>query len=467
MSHDILTIYKDILRFAGMHVDANDMVYTQFDGNKQLAMLNGVPIVLPTHHHLRTANPKEKLIFHPLSENILNQGESDMGCKLRRSINIRVNYVFGILAQSLLVLAASPKLHPKLTPDQTELMIALKDPDTTTVKHWSELMQKAFAKKRPFVDIYVRYGGTYKGQRYFRIGVTSFPIYEDLKAEKGPLLGVNLRNKDRTHLRELYRFILPGIDLPEQYSFGSNSNTAPYLEALMHSAMHVASRLNGIIQQYQPYIFNEDNGITLEDLQFTSDWVSAFENVDSLLPLINRIPPQLGNEGTVPATPLTPPTAAAPSYPVPAAAPAPASHAHSTSPAVQHQAPPPQSNLQYSDRGLDFKSLMRSQQPPDQPPYGGSPWGGVPNPWVPQPPQGQMPPGYGYQSTPPGYPPGYQPGQAAGYGPPMAPPGYGPAGYPPGYMPGQPPGYPPHPGMGYPSPTYNQGYPQPYGIQKI
>lgn len=452
MSTDINTLYTDILAFAGMAVDENGCVYTPLNGEKQFAVVKGLPIVLPTEQHLRTANIKEKLIFHPLSENILNQGEPEMVLKLRKCINIRLNYVFGILAQSLLTLAASPKIHQQLSPDQTELLVVLKDVDDTTRKHWAELLTRVFAQKKSFVEIYVRYGGTYKGNRYFRIGVTSFPIYDDLKPEKGPLLGVSLRNKDRAMLRELYRFILPGIDQPEQYSFGSNSNTAPYLEALMRAAMNVASRFNTIVDQYRDYIFREDDGVSLDQLTFTAQWVEAFDNLDALLPLIHRIPSQEVSAmlQTPPPAPSPIPTPAAPTYPLPAPSPAPTQAAIPAFQPPAPPAPPPVPNLQYTAQGtLDFKSLEQMRQG----------MGGGINPfaagWMP--PQGYTPPGYGAPPPyappgygPPGYPPGYQPGMPL---PPQAPPPYGPPGYPPGY--GQAPqaGYGP---QGYP---YPPGYP--------
>jgi hypothetical protein len=70
-------------------------------------MVKGLPVVLPTDAQLRSGNLKEKVIFHPLSENILNQGEPDTGSHVWwKCINIRLNYSFGIIAQSLLRLAS-------------------------------------------------------------------------------------------------------------------------------------------------------------------------------------------------------------------------------------------------------------------------------------------------------------------------------------------------------------------------
>jgi hypothetical protein len=439
---EIQKIYTDILAFAGKKVDDQGQVYALVNEDKQYTMVKGLPVVLPTDAQLRSGNLKEKVIFHPLSENILNQGEPDTVVMLRKCINIRLNYSFGIIAQSLLRLAASPKLHQQLSPDQTELLVVLKDADATMLKHWSELIQKVFIQKKSFVDIYVRYGGTYKGQRYFRVGVTSFPVYEELKAEKGALFGVNLRNKDRLTLRELYRFILPGIDLPEQYSFGSNSNVAPYLEALMHSAMNVAGRFNATMEQYQDYMIDESAGVTMDMLRFSADWVEAFENLDGLLPLIRRIPPQLGNDAPTTAAPA--PAPAAPSYPVPAPPPSMPMPMAAPMPG----AAPTATDLQYTSRGLDFNSLVRNKpqlamaanpfapampawgppQMPQMPPYAG----GLYNP---QAQAAYPPPGY---PQAPGYPP--QMAQMPGMVQPYPQPGmYGAQGYP-----NPPPPYPPN-----------------------
>jgi hypothetical protein len=181
----------------------------------------------------------------------------------------------------------------------------------------------------------------------------------------------------------------------------------------MLSAMNVASRFNGIMEQYRDYIIDEGAGVTMEMLRFDSAWVEAFENLDALLPLIRRIPPQLSNDAPAP----TPPPPAAPSYPLPA----------TPAPVVPTSSQPAnQPDLQYTSRGLDFNSLVRTKP---QLAMGANPFAPAMPAWGP-PPMPQAPP------------------YAGGL--------YNPQAQMPAPLPTM--GYPPQP---YPQP-YQQPYPQPY-----
>lgn len=274
-----------------MEADNDGFVNATIAGSKTPALLDGERIVLPLQHHLR--NPEEKLIFHPLSENIVKGSESEVITKLKENINIRLNYTFGIISKYLLVLASSPELHQQLEPDQTDALIALKDADANMVKNFTLLMTAGSKKQfdRLFTNIYLKKGGTVRGKRHSRAGIVVFPVYNMLQKPDNTLFGVKLRVKDKETFKSLYRFIFPGIDVEESYNYGSDSNVAPYLDTLLKTAASLAGRFNDILVTYKDYI--ED----AEQLMFDSDWVPMFDNLEALIPEIRRIPMQAGNEG--------------------------------------------------------------------------------------------------------------------------------------------------------------------------
>lgn len=358
MKLDMIELYRSILRYTGMEADAEGYISTVINDRREPALMAGARMVLPLESHLRNANPKEKMVFHPLSENVL-RGESEVIMKLREVINIRLNFTFGIIASSLLNLIASPEEHKKLNPDQTELLIAVKDVDTTTVSNFVSLMVEGI-KQQPnkvFANVYLKRGGSIGTKRYSRVGVLSFNLYEELQKESNEIFGVKLRVKDKEALKQLYLFILPALaDDTTAYNRGSESSLAPYLDALMKSSSAVASRFNDIFYQFGDFIDQSDK------LIFDSDWVETFENLDVMHSELRRVPTQAGNEGTVPQTtvPTTPPVEARPTLTLPQIQQQqpqyPTFSPNFQQPNVMMQPAPPPS-VKHTNRGLDWRSM--------------------------------------------------------------------------------------------------------------
>lgn len=351
MSTKLLNIYRSILKYSGLEADADGLISAVIDGKKQPSLIDGVRMVLPTDHHLRTFMKNEKIVFHPFTENIL-RGESEIIQKLKLTINVKLNYTIATIGQNLLNLVASPEFHSRLNPEQMEIMTCIKDCDEKAVVNFIQVMVNGSKSKvdRLFANIYLKRGGTVHGKRYSRVGIVSFPFYEDLinnKVEK-------VRVKDVETYKQLFKFIFPDIDEPDCYNYGSNSQVAPFLDALMKSSCNIASRLNDILLTYKDFIDNH------EELMFDSDWVEAFENLDDLSSEIRKIPVQYGNDGSIstatelPATPMPVPVPVQ-QQPVQA----PQQYPQNNVAPVQQQAP----QVPRTARGLSFSALTGANQP--------------------------------------------------------------------------------------------------------
>lgn len=345
MSQKLNSIYRSILLFAGMEADQNGYISTVMDTNRDAAFIDGLRMVLPTSNQLHNFNPKESIVFHPLTENII-RGESEVITKLKSTINVRLNFAIGMIAQSLINLVASPALHHKLSPEQAELLTSITDADEKSLLNFVSCMMTNIkaAPDRVFTNIYLKRGGTYEGKRYSRVGIVTFPFYEKIKAESLE----KIRVKDYETYRQLFEFMLPGLDNPEEYNYGSNSHVAPYLEALMRTAANVASRLNDLVALYSEYIEDSDR------LVFDSDWMEDFQDLTALMPEIRKIPVQKGNEGRVASGEVQmeteAPAAAAPQVQAPVQYAAPA----------QQQMAPQAPEIKRTRHGLDFKSVMQA-----------------------------------------------------------------------------------------------------------
>ena len=445
---EILDLYRSILKFAGLEADAQGYVRFIGDDSKDQFLVNGKALVLPTDEQLRTMNTAQKMAFHPLAESTI-RGESPVIQKLKDTINTNLALRFGYLGQELIRIVSSTAIQQRLTPEQAEVIIRIKDADETTIVNWNNTLRQMVLKRptRGFLNVFLRRGGDYQGQKYSRVGITTFPYYKELLTGEQDVS--KIRKKDIPTFIQIHQAIFPEIDIDEAYNYGFRGQVAPFLCTLLITSAKLAFRMNEMVDLFKDYF--EDKEMIKSDVS----WLSDIENADALAPLIRRIPLQEGNDGVLVLTeqPQAAPVAvAAPAIPVapvpvpqapvaPQVPPAPTWQQPQPpqwqAPPVAAAAPPPD---MYTSRGLNFKAVMATNPAVA---YG-------PNTLANQldakarndqmlawqqaqmqaMQQGQMPPGYPQQGYPQQMPPGY-------------PQGYPQQGYPQQMPPGYPPGYPP------------------------
>lgn len=305
---NINDFYTSILECGNLTVDKDG--YVSVKTKNSPVLIDGKRLVLPTQAHLMSNNWKEEIKFHPLSENIL-RGESEIITKLRSVFNIRLNYTFAAIAQNLLSIVASSAEHHLLNPEQSEMLSAISEVDETTLELFNKITFATIKEcpEKAFINIFLKRGGVIGGKKHSRVGVVTFPLYEELKnEEKDTFHGVKLRVKDKVAIKQLYEYMLPNLETADSYNFGSDSNIAPFLHALMGTVLGIGSKFNDVIELFSKEI--DDS----EMLVFNSDWVETFDNLGEMLPQIRLIPMQAGNEGSAKLTemPATTPAAVMP-----------------------------------------------------------------------------------------------------------------------------------------------------------
>lgn len=289
----MLKFYESLLAAAGLIVTSDGCVSIKTSKDSKPLTLKGKRLVLPTADHLRTSDRDSKVVFHPLTENVM-RGESEVFERFRMAINGRMNVVIGTVVHCLLQLGTSQAEQHKLTPEQSEFLSKVKNADEKTLAALKKVMDSVSASQHQklFVSMFIKRGGTVGDKRYSRVGVVHFPFYNDLKKAEPEFHGVKLRVKDREALIGLLDYILPEQDIAGVYNRGSNSTIAPSLDALMQSVMAIAAPLNDLITRFE--------GVLPENLLIDADWVETLGNLDILLPEIRAVPMQAGNEGVVP-----------------------------------------------------------------------------------------------------------------------------------------------------------------------
>ncbi len=296
---NIIQLYTDILNACGCKVDHEGFVSVDpsvFTGEKST---NGLPfivnekrVVLPIDAQLRSGN-QDKIVFHPLNENIL-RGESDVVMKLRAAFTIRINHLFFIAVKTAVQMIYDHDNHKKFNPNQHEILSIAPDLNEDTAVDLVRMMRNATAQNpNCFVSLFLKRSGSVDGKKYSRVGVVGFPFYNELKKEQDTYYGVKLRKRDRAGLIKLMENIFPNIEKEGEYNRGSNSQVAPYMDSLMKTVMSVGSKLNDYFETYRNVISGFEEGLII-----SSDWVDAFDNLDSNAVHIRKIPVQAGNEGS-------------------------------------------------------------------------------------------------------------------------------------------------------------------------
>jgi hypothetical protein len=368
----MLDLYKSILKAAGYTVTEDNYISRVLpDGKVTPATIKGKRMVLPTQEHL--SNPADKVVFHPLSENVL-RGESAVLEEFRRSMNIRLNVAIGLIAYQLLRIASSTAIHSQLSPDQQDFLSKVKHADERSLEDFRKTMKAMdlTQTQKAFVGIYLKRGGIVNGKKYGRAGVVSFPLYEELTKGSHEVYGVKLRVKDIATFKALFEYMIPNIDKKEAHNRGSDSDVAPYLDSLMKAVMTIAAPINDLVELFRnqlddPKAEDGDGAEKVtETLRFEDSWVETFENLAVLVPEIRQVPMQAGNEGQPSKTGVTTPVATTTPAPHQMATPLPAAL---MSPQGFQPAPPVWANVAQqvstgpvvtARGGLDFDSVLRS-----------------------------------------------------------------------------------------------------------
>ena len=353
---NIIDLYTSILDCGSL--TTNDEGFVSVKHNNSPVLVEGKRLVLPTHKQLSSGGWDNKMVFHPLSESVL-RGESEIIAKMRSVFNIRLNSTFAAIAVNLLSIIASTDEHKKLNPVQSELLSAVGEVDKPTMDAFIKVMTAIIkdSAEKGFINIFLKRGGLIKGKKFSRVGVVTFPFYEELQKQQETYYGVKLRSKDRIVFIQLCEYILPSLNVEEQYNYGSESRIAPYLDALMGTVLGIASKFNDILETFSKEI--DDS----EDLVFNAEWVEAFENLEVMLPQIRQIPVQQGNEGKARMDDNTSQEPVSTSQVLQTFQP-PVQQVQQPFNQFQNQPvqqAPQQNGLVITDKGMDFGSLLRNR----------------------------------------------------------------------------------------------------------
>lgn len=291
---DLFQTYKAVLKTAMLTTSEDGYVYSEVFGEKEPFTIGGKRLVLPTNEHLRNPDKESRIMFHPLRENPMHYGESEVLSSFRNALNTRLNASIALLSLQLIDIASTVPKQKALNPDQAVFLSEVKTVDEKK-ESFNRLAKITAAMplgqtSKAFVSIYLKKGGKIDGVKYKKAAIVSFPLYEELLKDEGEVYGVKIRQKDKTAYINLLEYLFEDIGTPNAYSAGSNSDVAPSLECIMGALKKIGTAINDQAELFKGVI-TDSNEIVID-----SEWVDYFINIERLVPEINRILPQFGNE---------------------------------------------------------------------------------------------------------------------------------------------------------------------------
>lgn len=303
----LIEFYKSVLGSMGLAADDNGLLSVTLGGVNVpcvVTEMGGRRLVLPTRDIQREADWKNKVAFHPLTENVY-RGESPVLKKMKNAIIFRLNVTASYLLHELMAIAANKSYHEKLSPKQSELLDVLPRVTSNTVNSVEDVTDKYSLKGREkLINVYLKHGGKYKGNDFSRVGVVSFPILEMCDQDSATIFGVKMKSKrDFKAFFDLFHYILPKCDESEAYNYGSQSMEAPYFDALLHTYLKVAKQLNKITRLFKRHLSNpEENMIDvswegqLSDLSFYRGLIPVLEGNDGELSIDEKEKAKMASE---------------------------------------------------------------------------------------------------------------------------------------------------------------------------
>lgn len=305
---DLIAHYNNLLEMGMLRQDGVGMIHERAAGKKITNLfVHSKPVVMPIYSQLASADISERLVFHPFAESAA-KGESLIVSELRQRFCTNITNRMAAFFMRCIMLASSRAEHSKLNPVQGEMLDALRKIEEKHGAAIGKLMQKILKhpdkKNISLIQIYLTRNGKVGGSEFARAGIVSFPLYTAVVAEldktkERVIDGQPFSEKELQYIKGLYEYVFPMLLTdPAAYNRGSNSDVAPYMDALMKTTAAVTVMLNEKINLFSE-IFNTDTdkeeGAGLNPLP--EDWMSAIDELGGLLPEIIKIPLQPGMDG--------------------------------------------------------------------------------------------------------------------------------------------------------------------------
>lgn len=287
------TSHKDLLSAYEKLLGSLNIVFDE-KGNGVIGYSNTPAVIdnrilqLPTDDNLKKATWTTHIPFHPICESIVRK-ESAVIKKLRAWINLRMAIAIGDLLTHVATAAFNTSTHSGLSPECIKVLSLFPDASKQT----AELLQKIIAMMDDssgvrLVNFYLKVGGELNDIPYRRACIVSFPFAEEIQKaineNSDTIFGIKTTKKNIRSIHAMVTWLLGD----EEYSRGSNSDVAPYFDALLKSYAALAGRIDAFANMWSSIIPKDAYCFT------DVSWAPLFSDMRSMKNIIPSLKDNVG-----------------------------------------------------------------------------------------------------------------------------------------------------------------------------
>lgn len=269
----LLELYIQILEDLGLTVNNKGEVLDgkgkplmiTFEGEKR-------PLVVPSEEQRRRSDSYNVLYFHPACES-LARGRSEVLNAMALIMAGRIHLSALLVTHGVLEFGSDKDAHKKAPQRKAEILFKLPTISKPTMAAWKQLMPKLTPPgaqgKKPLLRLCMdRSVEMSDGSKFKRSCTIKFPILETSDYYEPGL--TKIANEA---IGNALRVVLGD----EEYTTGSNSNTAPYLDALLRNYHAVMTHIHDIADRVSPYLTGE-RAVP----EFDGSWIKDLDRLGEL-----------------------------------------------------------------------------------------------------------------------------------------------------------------------------------------
>lgn len=291
----LLAHYQSLLNALVIYVDPNGFAYSKkFGTDVQIpTVIENRRLALPTEALLKNPDWNATIPFHPFSESVV-RGESEMITWLKDRVTNRMTALITMMLMHFSNMASDNDTQKKLTTDQLSVVQTFGDADEKTVEVVGKIVEAIVRDKGQLIHFYLRHSGKSGkgGDKAKRFCKVTFPLYQHLLEDSNKVYGVALRVKDRKFLKAVLEYIFEKIATEDAYSYGSNSEVAPYYHALINAFAKVAVPVSSRIYLFRKHMENIANSRI-----HTDGWLDTFQEAAEGAQFLPALPYNVGVGG--------------------------------------------------------------------------------------------------------------------------------------------------------------------------
>lgn len=297
---DLLEFYTSMLESLGFEVaDNGKLSINLIDGDSQDGTVFTQPVEVNKTYQIYLPTKKlvsggaedsdDKLLFHPLSENIL-RGESTIQAVMRKVMRVGLTMDIINILKTLTRISANPELQEKFsTKAQVKVLSQIGPMSSKAIDHMDQLCGiKALEALGPILSVHAH--KNHKDYESKRVTIFTSLVFEQIDDVKQTIAGVKIATKkDFKAITNLLKVVL------SKFNFVSESNgVVPFMESLYCGFAEAQTHVRELTKLFKSEVNGAEHILGRSSYR---DWIDLLTNEKAIAQMKLVQPDLRGNIG--------------------------------------------------------------------------------------------------------------------------------------------------------------------------